>query len=94
MDAGESIDNDGDSIALFASTGSKRKRDLVTDHARISKRHQDDTLAPTDCSEGQNFRSLGLSKWLDSVCKSLGIVQPTPVQTGCIPAILQVYFRH
>lgn len=35
------------------------------------------------------FRSLGLTEWLCSVCRSLGMVQPTEVQRGCIPAILQ-----
>ncbi|BDA51188.1 DEAD-box ATP-dependent RNA helicase 36 [Coccomyxa sp. Obi] len=35
------------------------------------------------------FRSLGITEWLDRVCKSLGMVQPTEVQRGCIPAILQ-----
>ncbi|EIE19868.1 DEAD-domain-containing protein [Coccomyxa subellipsoidea C-169] len=34
------------------------------------------------------FRSLGISEWLDRVCKSLGMVRPTQVQRGCIPAIL------
>lgn len=39
-------------------------------------------------AETTTFRGLGLSDWLDKVCKSLGMNQPTQVQTGCIPAIL------
>ncbi|KAK9817562.1 hypothetical protein WJX74_007759 [Apatococcus lobatus] len=41
-------------------------------------------------SEGPTatFKSLGLSEWLARTCKSLGMLQPTPVQQGCIPAIL------
>lgn len=35
-----------------------------------------------------SFKSLGLSDWLDRLCKSLGMTQPTQVQKGCIPSIL------
>lgn len=34
------------------------------------------------------FRELGVSEWLDRVCRSLGMTKPTQVQAGCIPAIL------
>ena len=34
------------------------------------------------------FRQLGLSEWLDRVCASLGMRQPTQVQRGTIPAVL------
>lgn len=34
------------------------------------------------------FRSIGLSEWLERLCKSLGMTQPTEVQIGCIPNIL------
>lgn len=34
------------------------------------------------------FSSLGLSEWLQNLCKSLGMTQPTQVQVGCIPSIL------
>ncbi|XP_068175157.1 probable ATP-dependent RNA helicase DDX49 [Antennarius striatus] len=36
-----------------------------------------------------DFSSLGLSDWLVSQCKQLGISKPTPVQENCMPAILQ-----
>ena len=34
------------------------------------------------------FKSLGLSEWLDRLCKSLGMTEPTEVQKGCVPSIL------
>mmetsp|Transcript_35531 Transcript_35531/g.78825 ORF Transcript_35531/g.78825 Transcript_35531/m.78825 type:complete len:487 (-) Transcript_35531:822-2282(-) len=42
----------------------------------------------TSSSIVTTFKSLGVSEWLCGVCKSLGIVRPTTVQQGCIPAIL------
>ncbi len=42
---------------------------------------------PTDDAK-ITFKSLGLSDWLDRLCKSLGMTQPTAVQKGCIPSIL------
>lgn len=35
------------------------------------------------------FGELGLSSWLVEQCRQLGLKQPTPVQLGCIPAILE-----
>nr|KAF6400799.1 DEAD-box helicase 49 [Rousettus aegyptiacus] len=35
------------------------------------------------------FTELGLSSWLVEQCRQLGLKQPTPVQLGCIPAILE-----
>lgn len=34
------------------------------------------------------FRKLGVNQWLVSALKTLGITEPTPVQTACIPAVL------
>lgn len=48
----------------------------------------EDAGAALQPAEATTFRSLGLSDWLAKVCKSLGMNQPTQVQTGCIPAIL------
>jgi ATP-dependent RNA helicase DDX49/DBP8 len=36
-----------------------------------------------------SFKDLGVSDWLCGVLQSLGIARPTPVQRGCIPAVLQ-----
>ena len=38
------------------------------------------------------FESLGIKKWLVQQCKGLGMKQPTPVQTNCVPAILAGLF--
>lgn len=38
------------------------------------------------------FAELGLSSWLVEQCRQLGLKQPTPVQLGCIPAILEGEF--
>lgn len=38
--------------------------------------------------EPETFRKLGINDWIDKVCSSLGMKQPTEVQRGCIPAIL------
>lgn len=35
------------------------------------------------------FAELGLSSWLVEQCRQLGLKQPTPVQLGCVPAILE-----
>ena len=35
-----------------------------------------------------SFKGLGLTDWLCSVCRSLGMVKPTSVQQACIPAVL------
>nr|XP_054320994.1 probable ATP-dependent RNA helicase DDX49 isoform X2 [Pongo pygmaeus] len=37
------------------------------------------------------FAELGLSSWLVEQCRQLGLKQPTPVQLGCIPAILEAF---
>ena len=39
-------------------------------------------LAPT------TFRQLGVAEWLCIACRQLGITKPTPVQSHCIPPIL------
>lgn len=42
------------------------------------------------CGGGMaGFGELGLSSWLVEQCRQLGLKQPTPVQLGCIPAILE-----
>ncbi|KAI8476969.1 MAG: P-loop containing nucleoside triphosphate hydrolase protein [Monoraphidium minutum] len=38
--------------------------------------------------EDASFKELGVTDWLCSVLQSLGITRPTPVQRGCIPAVL------
>eukprot|EP00889_Picochlorum_renovo_P000133 jgi/Picre1/27163/NNA_000132.t1 len=48
-----------------------------------------DSHAHANAHDDASFSDLGLSEWLEKVCSDLGIVEPTPVQRGCIPAILQ-----
>lgn len=39
-------------------------------------------------SNPSSFKTLGISDWLCSIVHSLGMVRPTGVQQGCIPAVL------
>ena len=48
----------------------------------------DTVVLASAAAAAPTFRSLGVSEWLDRVCRSLGMMRPTGVQTGCIPAIL------
>mmetsp|Transcript_10150 Transcript_10150/g.19104 ORF Transcript_10150/g.19104 Transcript_10150/m.19104 type:complete len:490 (+) Transcript_10150:158-1627(+) len=45
----------------------------------------------TSSSEGESssFQNLGLNAWISSVCTSLGMRKATPVQSACIPEILE-----
>lgn len=70
----------------------KRLRD---DKAQSSDHPLPDGSSPAPKQDGASmqpatvtFKSLGLSDWLDKLCKSLGMTQPTEVQQGCIPSIL------
>eukprot|EP00884_Botryococcus_braunii_P016017 jgi/Botrbrau1/3099/Bobra.0070s0083.1 len=49
---------------------------------------QEGLVSESEVGQEVDFHALGLSPWLCRVCKSLGMQRPTPVQTGCIPAIL------
>lgn len=88
-------------IELFSKSSAKRKRpssrtappadvpdiDVVPAKSEAEARSQGEvsTANPTELS---NFKSLGLTDWLVSVCRSLGMARPTPVQQACIPAVL------
>ena len=49
---------------------------------------QVEEAGPSAGGAAGTWRELGLSEWLGTVCGSLGLRQPTPVQAGCVPAIL------
>jgi len=49
-----------------------------------------DAMALPGEGEVTLFNSLGISQWLADICRSLGMKSATPVQKGCIPAILEV----
>ena len=89
-------------VRLFSRATKRKSRQHETN--KPLKRLRDDTAQPSDQplpdgsapapqQEGASmqpatFKSLGLSDWLDKLCKSLGMTQPTEVQQGCIPSIL------
>ena len=56
----------------------------TSDVARADPQGDHDELPDGD------FKSLGLSDWLDRTLTSLGITAATPVQKSCIPPILKV----
>jgi ATP-dependent RNA helicase DDX49/DBP8 len=45
-------------------------------------------LLRTTTDNAESFEQLGVSSWLCSVLRTVGITRPTPVQAACIPAIL------
>lgn len=47
-----------------------------------------EAVADVQAAAPASFKALGLSDWLDRLCRSLGMTQPTEVQKGCIPGIL------
>jgi ATP-dependent RNA helicase DDX49/DBP8 len=49
---------------------------------------QHQPIAPPVATDADSFEQLGVTSWLCSVLRTLGITRPTPVQAACIPAIL------
>lgn len=89
------------SASLQAKADSKRQHEPP---ATQSQEPLTDGAAPSALQDGQaleeaaakaqveapvSFKALGLSNWLDRLCKSLGMTEPTDVQKGCIPSILK-----
>lgn len=89
------------SLSLQADSARKRQHGHP---AKQSEEPLTDGTAPAALQNGQalenavahvqaeapmSFKALGLSDWLDKLCKSLGMTQPTEVQKGCIPSILK-----
>lgn len=94
---------DTDGIALFSSKPAAKKRrkapaasvpaaDAAEQHLAASEAPLEpaDNVAAGDLEQAGEltFRQLGLSEWLDNVCSSLGMREPTQVQRGTIPAVL------
>jgi hypothetical protein len=67
-----------------AAGGDEDEQQQVAEHA---EQGQASTSQP-EYDEDASFKDLGLSDWLCGVLQSLGITLPTPVQHGCIPAVL------
>jgi superfamily II DNA/RNA helicase len=69
--------------------GKKRKK--------VTKRKREETPASTSAKSTAHgaknvsnpWLELGLNQWLVKSCRAMGLRVPTPVQVGCIPAILQ-----
>ena len=92
-----------DEIQLFSSVPRKKPRREQRERARDSTRHRaradaepNEPNEPNERTEGDlddlddlGFPQLGVSEHLCSVLGALGIVEPTAVQRGCIPAIMK-----
>ena len=70
-----------------------QSEDLLTDGTAPSVKQDGQAIkeaaAHVQAEAPASFKALGLSDWLDRLCKSLGMTQPTEVQKGCIPSILK-----
>lgn len=81
---------------MFRTAKKKSKRPRTDVDAPSEVAPQDESKASSniqtqpDVQEDEiiTFKSLGLSDWLCSVCRSLGMAYPTEVQRGCIPGVL------
>eukprot|EP00775_Hariotina_reticulata_P006637 gene6637-6864_t len=91
-----------DSVQLFPRKSSKRKK-IASDADQFTRKdvhthslgeaalpERANNIASTSAPvvDASTFKHLGVSDWLCSVLKSLGIRSPTQVQVGCIPAVL------
>jgi len=65
----------------------KRSREETNDHNEPVFAN-DESNDDDDDGEPATFPSLGVSEWLDNICQSLGMKEPTQVQKGTIPAVL------
>ena len=92
------LEENGNDVQLFARHRSKKikRGDSDTQHRHVDETHRNHSHATQHVEQSKEtietantFSELGLSEWLERVCADLGIVEPTPVQKGCIPAILQ-----
>ena len=71
-----------------ATTGAEQDATAAADDAAAGATADDDAAAAPLPVADTTFRALGVSEWLDRVCRSLGKTKPTQVQAGCNPAIL------
>jgi hypothetical protein len=69
-------------ISMFSANAVKlaQTRNVVTAKTR--------NVISTELAVRTTFAELGLDDWLVTTCTSMGFKLPTPVQVGCIPAIL------
>jgi ATP-dependent helicase YprA (DUF1998 family) len=97
------VAEDDGGISLFSASTKKRQRRSTPEKeqgadgkefAKSEDQEISDRIKPehangsTFASGEASFRALGLNQWLSSNVVAMGISKPTPVQRGCIPAIL------
>jgi hypothetical protein len=81
-------------VAKKAKAASTKEEDAAPAAGELPERAQGDASTSggpggeREAGEDASFKDLGLTDWLCSVLASLGITRPTPVQRGCIPAVL------
>ena len=78
----------------LAEGGTRQEADPINWKAFLTSSTRAGSTAHTGAYTGltarmAGFAELGLSSWLVEQCRQLGLKQPTPVQLGCIPAILE-----
>jgi ATP-dependent RNA helicase DDX49/DBP8 len=87
-------DSKDDEVALFSQKRKRQRRqgpaatDLALHELASGEVSTSNQQSHSDSEGDITFKSLGLSDWLVAVTRSLGMVTPTCVQKGCIPAIL------
>ena len=87
---------ESEDLNLFSHKRKKQRRQPAADqpsselalHERAGGAASTSNQRNANDEEEVSFKSLGVSDWLVSVCRSLGMARPTDVQKGCIPAIL------
>jgi ATP-dependent RNA helicase DDX49/DBP8 len=73
----------------LVSSSPQLQQDRPEQQLHADAPQQPSNPASTSGASHDSFRDLGVSDWLCAVLDTLGIKQPTQVQVGCIPAILQ-----
>lgn len=85
----EHSEDDDNEAAAAAADALPNGDDAAAAEAAAGGKAEDGDKAPLQLPVADTtFRALGISEWLDRVCRSLGMTKPTQVQAGCIPAIL------
>eukprot|EP00887_Chlorella_sp_A99_P002763 scaffold6.g2763.t1 len=89
---------EGEAFALFSKQPARKRPRLQQQQTRSDEAAPAVEVQHLAAEEGgaeaagepgtTSFRDLGLSEWLDKVCQSLGMREPTTVQRGTIPAVL------
>ncbi|KAH9299172.1 hypothetical protein KI387_030854, partial [Taxus chinensis] len=86
MDNSEEESSETAGPSLFSKGAFTRKK-----KTSAQLEHPPTLLKPTNSNfdDLTSFEDLGLSEWAATVCKELGMKEPTPVQKHCIPQILK-----